>query len=206
MKLSISLVALALVTLTACSNNNEKKIMVLSKGDAKVDVTGKSIEVTNGAGSSEAEMVYKTADKVVLKVKENDKVVEIEIPENGYYILNTKQDTIIGSYQNYTSVEVANDTSKLITQEMIKKSIDSLIALTEGKNISAANRNFFILPYTAVKITANTKATIVAPFHNMTTIEKEGDQDPEVYRFYSIKQIREKIEKQKALTIATPGK
>lgn len=205
MKFNLSLVAVVLVTLSACSNN-EKKIMVLSKGDAKVDVAGKTIEVTNGAGSGEAEMVYNTADKVVLKVKEYDKVVEIEIPENGYYILNTKQDTIIGSYQNYTSVEVANDTSKLITQEMIKKSIDSLIALTEGKNISAANRNYFILPYTSVKITANTKATIVAPFHNMTTIEKVGDQDPEVYRFYSIKQIREKIEKQKALTVATPGK
>lgn len=205
MKFNLSLIAVALVTLTACSSN-EKKIMVLSKGDAKVDLTAKTIEVTNGAGSGETEMLYNTADKVVLKVKENDKVVEIEIPENGYYILNTKQDTIIGSYQNYTSVEAANDTSKLITQEMIKKSIDSLIALTEGKNISAANRNYYIPPYTAIKVTSNTKAFIVGPYHNMTTIQKEGDQEPEVYRFYSIKQIREKIEKQKALTVATPGK
>jgi hypothetical protein len=89
----------------------------------------------------------------------------------------------------------------MITQEMIKKSIDSLVALIEGKNVSAANRNYFILPFTAAKITNNMNAVIIAPFHNITTLEKDGDKDPEVYRFFSIKEIREKIEKQKAMTI-----
>jgi hypothetical protein len=44
-----------------------KKIMVISKGKATIDVTGKTIAVKDGAGSEEAEMLYNTADKVVLK-------------------------------------------------------------------------------------------------------------------------------------------
>ena len=203
MKLNCCLVAFAAILFTACSSN-EKKIMVISKGKATIDVTGKTIAVKDGAGSEEAEMLYNTADKVVLKVKSEDKEVAIDIPENGYYILNTKNDTLIGSYQNYTEAGSPTDTSKMITQEMIQQSIDSLIALTEGKNVSAANKNYYVLPFTAVKVTNNVNAFIVGPFHNITTIEKDGDKMPEVYRFFSIKEIREKIEKQKAMTVAKP--
>ena len=203
MKLNFCLVAFAAILFTACSSN-EKKIMVISKGKATIDVTGKTIAVKDGAGSEEAEMLYNTADKVVLKVKSEDKEVTIDIPENGYYILNTKNDTLIGSYQNYTEAGSPTDTSKMITQEMIQQSIDSLIALTEGKNVSAANKNYYVLPFTAVKVTNNVNAFIVGPFHNITTIEKDGDKMPEVYRFFSIKEIREKIEKQKAMTVAKP--
>jgi hypothetical protein len=99
MKLNFCLVAFAAILFTACSSN-EKKIMVISKGKATIDVTGKTIAVKDGAGSEEAEMLYNTADKVVLKVKSEDKEVAIDIPENGYYILNTKNDTLIGIYQN----------------------------------------------------------------------------------------------------------
>lgn len=203
MKLNVCLVVLVAFLFTACSKN-EKKIMVISKGKAKVDVTNKTIAVKDGPGSEEAEMLYNTADKIVLKVTSEDKEVAIDIPENGYYILNTKNDTLIGSYQNYTEVGTPADTSKMITQEMIQKSIDSLIALTEGKNISVANKNYYVLPFTAVKVTSNVNAFIVGPFHNITTLEKDGDKIPEVYRFFSIKEIREKIEKQKAMTIAPP--
>ena len=203
MKLNFCLVAFAAILFTACSSN-EKKIMVISKGKATIDVTGKTIAVKDGAGSEEAEMLYNTADKVVLKVKSEDKEVAIDIPENGYYILNTKNDTLIGSYQNYTEAGSPTDTSKMITQEMIQKSIDSLIALTEGKNVSTANKNYYVLRFTAVKVTNNVNAFIVGPFHNITTIEKDGDKMPEVYRFFSIKEIREKIEKQKAMTVAKP--
>jgi hypothetical protein len=203
MKLNFCLVAFAAILFSACSSN-EKKIMVISKGKATIDVTGKTIAVKDGAGSEEAEMLYNTADKVVLKVKSEDKEVAIDIPENGYYILNTKNDTLIGSYQNYTEAGSPTDTSKMITQEMIQQSIDSLIALTEGKNVSAANKNYYVLPFTAVKVSNNVNAFIVGPFHNITTIEKDGDKMPEVYRFFSIKEIREKIEKQKAMTVAKP--
>ena len=86
------------------------------------------------------------------------------------------------------------------TQEDLKHDIDSLEQLTEGKNISAANRNFYILPKTTVKISDNLDAFVVGPFHRMTSIEKVDGKLPEVYRFYSIQEVRETIEKLTALT------
>lgn len=202
MKFSALLIAATFV-FASCSNN-QKKILVLNKGRGTVDIEKQTVKIKDGAGSEEHDMVYNTGDKVSIKVKADDKEATIEIPENGYYLLNAKNDTIIGSLQNYSEQKATPDTFTVITQEMIKKSIDSLIALTEGKNVSAANKNYYILPFTAAKVTDNVNATIVAPYHNITTIEKEGDKKPEVYRFYSIKEIREKIEKQKAMTKAKP--
>ena len=200
MKLSAIYGFLFILLLTSCSKN-EKKVLLLNKGRATVDVDAKSAIIKDAAGSEEHEMLYNTADKVSIKVKADGKDVTIDIPENGYYVLNAKNDTIIGSYQKFSAQKEPSDSFLTITQEMIKKSIDSLVDLTEGKNISAANKNFYILPFTATKVTTNVNAVIIAPFHNITTLEKDGDKDPEVYRFYSIKEIREKIEKQKAMTV-----
>jgi major membrane immunogen (membrane-anchored lipoprotein) len=188
----------AAVVLTACSSN-PKKILIYAKGSATVDKGAKTITLKDGPGQAEESVEYNSADKITLQLKGESGSTAIDIPENGLYILNAKNDTLIGSYQKYGTQKTTADT---ISQEMIKHSIDSLVQLTEGKNISEANRNFYILPKTAAKITTNMDAFVVGPFHQMTSIEKQGDKEPEVYRFYSIKEIREKIEKQKALTVA----
>ncbi len=178
--------------------------MVLVKGTGTVDEAAKTISVKGTTGSEEKEMNFNTADKVTLQVTTSDNKASIDIPQNGYYILNTRMDTIIGSYQKYSDPKATADTTSMITQDVVLKSIDSLQQLMEGKNISAANRNFYILPYTAVKVTDNVNATIIPPYHQMVTLEKDGDKMPEAYRFYSIKEIREKIAKQKAMTVAKP--
>jgi archaellum component FlaF (FlaF/FlaG flagellin family) len=194
---------LATVFFASCSSNN-KKVMVLVKGTGTVDESAKTITIKGTTGSEEKEMNFNTADKVTLQVNAVEKQTTVDIPQNGYYLLNAKMDTIIGSYQNYSAPKTTADTTSMITQDVVLKSIDSLQQLLEGKNISAANRNFYILPFTAVKITDNINATIIPPYHQMTTLEKDGDKMPEAYRFYSIKEIREKIAKQKAMTVAKP--
>lgn len=196
----ITLLSFIVVAFIACSKN-EKKIIVLNKGTAVIDVSGKTITLKDGGGNQDQEMYYNSANAITLQVK-GEKEMSIDIPDNGYYILNLKNDTIIGSRQNFVNPEtLQTDTFRVITQEVIKKSVDSLIALTEGKNVSEANQNYFILPYTAVKVTNNVNATIIAPYHNIRSIEQNGKEQPEVYRFYSIKEVREKIEKQKALMV-----
>ena len=192
----------SLIVLAACSSGN-KKIIVYIKGNSTVNEDAKTITVVDGSGSDEKTIAYKTGDKVQLQVKGLGDDATVPIDNNGLYILNAKNDTIIGSYQNYS-----NPKSEAVvkTQEDLKHGIDSLVQLTEGKNISAAKRNFFILPKTAVKISDNVDAFVVGPFHKMTSVEKEGDKVPEVYRFYSIKEIRETIAKLTTLTKATKGK
>ncbi|MFL9481514.1 hypothetical protein ACI6Q2_01970 [Chitinophagaceae bacterium LWZ2-11] len=188
----------ACILLASCSSN-PKKILVFAKGGSTINQESKTITLKDGSGQEEKTLDYNTADKVTISVKDNSGATSIEIPENGYYILNAKSDTLIGSYQKYTDPKL---TQNVKTQESLKMDIDSLQQLVEGKNVSAANRNFFVLPKTAVKITDNVNAIVVGPFHQMTSVEKEGDKVPEVYRFWSVKEIRQTIDKLTLLTVA----
>lgn len=186
--------------LTSCSNNT-KRVLVIVKGSADINTESKTITLKSGAGTEEKTADFNSKDKISINLKKEDGESTVEIADNGYYILNGKNDTIVGSFQKYGAPKTTYDTVK---QDAVKKGLDSLELLIQGKNISTANRNYYILPYQAVKITDNIDATIIAPFHQMTSIEKEGDKAPEVYRFYSIKEVRETIARLKILT--TPVK
>lgn len=189
---------LFLLVLASC-NSHTKKFLVVMKGNGSVDADTKTIILKEGGGTDEKTFQINSADKITLTIKKDDGNTTIDIAEDGYFLLNGKKDTIVGSYQKYGA---PSDTFKVVSQAELKKAIDSLQLLIENKNVSAANKNYFILPYHAVKITNNLEATIVSPFHRMTSIEKVGDKDPEVYRFWSTKEIRETIEKLKAMTVS----
>jgi len=202
MKIHFIVIAAFTALLASCKGHT-KKITVYANHDVVINKDAKTITQKDYEGHVANDIEYKTGDKVELKVQQKDgSTSNIEIPEDGYYIANIKvKDTIIGGYQKYSTSEEAN---RVMTQEELKHNIDSLQQMTEGKNTSAANRTFFIPPNTAVKITANTEATIVGPYHRMTSIEKKGNEKPEVYRFYSIKEVRETIDKLQKLTGEKP--
>jgi hypothetical protein len=187
----------AIVLLVSCS---DKKMVVMSKGPAEINTDAKTIKAGDGSGHEEKEVTL-GGDKAVFKLNTPAGEATVEILENGLYIVNVKNDTIIGSYVKYGDPKLAQN---MVTQDNLKKQLDSLQLLSEGKNVSDANRNFFILPNKAVKISNNTKSMIVGPYHRMTSAEKIDGKDPEVYRFYSIKEIREMIGKLQVLT--TPKK
>ena len=184
----------AVIVLAACS---DKKMVVMSKGPAEVNTDAKSIKAIDGSGHEEKEITL-GAGKVVFKLNTPAGEATVELLENGLYIVNVKNDTIIGSYQKYSDPKLAPN---MVTQEALKQQIDSLQLLSEGKNVSAANRNFYLLPNQAVKISDNTKAMVVGPYHRIRSAEKVDGKDPEVYRFFSIKEIRENIAKMQALTV-----
>lgn len=186
---------------TACGNDNMKRVMVFSRGQANIDKEAKTITVSSGTSSEEQTADF-TEDQVTLQLSTQAGKATVELTEPGYYVINAKTDTIVGSYQRYGAP--ATET-KTYTQDFIKSQIDSLQQLLENKNVNAANRNFFIAPNQAVKISNNTDAFIVGPFHKMTSIKKEGDKEPEVYRFYMASEIRETIEHLQALTTAPPA-
>jgi archaellum component FlaF (FlaF/FlaG flagellin family) len=187
MKFLLAIVAIS--TFVACSSNN-KRVTVLFRGKAVINTSSNSVELKDGAGNEEQVADF-TGSTISIK-KSDGSMATASLPEPGLYILNGREDTVIGSLQKYSDPKKTYDT---ITQDFIKHSIDSLKLLVEGKNISASNHNFYILPYAAQKITNNVDAFLVTPFHRMTSIEKNGDKNPEVYRFWSIKEIRETINK-----------
>lgn len=182
--------------LAACSNAG-KKIIVLSKGPAEINTETKTISAKDGTGHQDKTFTV-MGEKVTYNIDAPAGKTSIDFTEKGVYVLNVKTDTIVGSLQHYNDPK---QTQTVVSQEELKQKIDSLQLLVEGKNISAANHNFFILPNTAAKITDNLDAIIVTPYHQMLSVEKTDGKTPEVYRFYSIKETREYLEKLISLTI-----
>ena len=194
MKKIIALLSVVIL-LSAC--DREKRILVMSKGKADINTDAKTIKAKDGA-SHEEQLVIMNGGKIIFNLSTPAGEATVELLENGYYIINVKNDTIIGSYQKYSDPKLAQN---MISQENLKQRIDSLQLLAQGKNVSTTNRNFFILPNHAARITNNKDAMIVGPYHQMRSAEKVDGKDPEVYRFYSIKEIREMITRLEALTV-----
>lgn len=195
------LTGIVAILFTACSSGSEKLIVYTNNG-ATIDEAAKVITIKDTFGHNEKNITFSGGDKTALNVKMPSGEQTIEIAGAGYYIVNAKaRDTIIGGFQKYSTPEEAN---RVMTQEELAHNIDSLKQMITGANTNAANKTFFILPYTADKISDNENAFIVGPYHRMTSIEKVGDKDPEVYRFYSIKEVRETIGKLEKLTGAKP--
>jgi hypothetical protein len=187
----------AVLLLASCK---DKKMIVMSKGPAEVNTDNKTIKAKDGSGHEEKEVTLGGND-VVYKISAPAGETSVELKGGGLFIVNVKNDTVIGSLQRYGDPKLAQN---MLTQDNMKRQIDSLQLLVEGKNVSEANHNFFILPNTAVKISENTNAMVVGPYHRMRSAEKVDGKDPEVYRFYSIKEVREMIGK--LIVLTTPVK
>lgn len=194
-QLTFSLLAL---TLFASCSSNIKRVYVLSKGPATIDESAKTISAKDGTGHEEKVVSYTDATATIQLDAPAGKTT-ITLTDKGLYVMNVKNDTIIGSLQNYTAPKLQQN---LLTQEDLKVKIDSLQQLVDGKIVSK-EKNFFILPNQAVKITDNLEAIIVTPYHQMRSAEKVDGQAPEVYRFYSIREIRETIGKLEGFTKPT---
>jgi hypothetical protein len=185
------------VLFASCSG---KKLLVLSNNNPVINEDEKTIVCKATSGHEERTLDFKGS---ALKVSTAVGDATINTPDKGYYVINLKSnDTIIGSYQRFTTPEEAH---RVMTQDDLKKKIDSLQQLVLGKNVSDANRNFFLLPNTGAKISSNTEAFVVAPYHPMADVPTgDNGQAPEVYQFYTIKEVRDIIAKLQKLTGATP--
>lgn len=174
---------------TACKGH-AKKIVVYASSNIQTDNTKTNITVSEGTTHREQELDFTGSDPVTLTIQSPAGNITLDAKEDGLYIANLKNDTVIGSYQHVG----AEGGEAKITQDALKLKLDSLQKLVAGQNVSEANRNYFITPNQIVKITADTKAKIFGPF---TTIPGAFDAGsvPEIYKFYSIKELREIIGK-----------
>jgi len=187
-------VLLAASALGACSGHS-KKILVYASSDIQVDNTQKNITVTDGSTQQEKELEFSGSDPVQLNIQSPAGKYTLEASGDGYFIANLKMDTVVGSLQH---VGTDNGNSK-ITQDQLKRMIDSLEQLTMGKNITPANKNYFIPPGKIVKISDNNKLKVFGPYVKIPAAF-DASSFPEVYKFYTIKEVREIMDKLPAMT------
>ena len=169
----------------------------MGKGD--IVVTEKMIKMVKGSGYAEKEIDIWDTETTTLSVETEKGKQDIPVPaEAGYYILNLKPDSIAGSVQ-LMGKDITN--AKVMTQEELKIKIDSLEAMTTGKNVNFKT-NFIVLPNQLLKISPHKNAKVFGPFRKIPAeIEVSDDnKEPEIYKFYTNVEIRELIGRLKKLT------
>ena len=184
MKYSGFLLLSAILGLTACKSH-EKKIFVYASSNITVDDARQHVTVTDGTTHHEQELDYRTGSSVNLDVQSPQGKMSVAATDDGTYILNLKPDTLIGSYKH-----LGTTAKNSISDDELKKSIDSLQKLVQDQNVSEANKNYFIAPGKMVKISSNAGAQVFGPY---TPIPGSFDASsvPEVYKFYTISQVRD---------------
>jgi len=191
MKTSRILASLALISLVACSKPANKKVLVIGRGTLTVNEN--TITMNDGSGYAEQTVEVAGEEPVVYNVTAPAGKSTVTVPqEAGFYIVNLKTDTLVGS-QQILGTDISS--SRVITQEELKVKIDSLTKLTAGQNASAAAHSYFILPNHVSKISSNMEAQVFGPFTKIPstlTKDKNGNM-PEIYKFYTNTEMRQVI-------------
>lgn len=179
----------SILLLSACKGH-EKKVLVYASDKISVDNTQHHITIANGDGTThhEQELDFNTGDPVTLDVESPQGKYSVTIPDDGLYIANLKTDTVVGSRQHVG----AGEGETHISQDDLKKKLDSLNQLIADQNISEANQNYFIPPGKAVRVSTDTKAKVFGPFTSIPGSFDAGSV-PAIYKFYSLKEMRELI-------------
>jgi len=192
------IVLISIIALFGCNSSASKKVLIMGRGT--ISANGNDITMKDGTGYAE-ETIELSGDKPETRsVTTPSGTTKIEIPgEKGLYILNLKTDTVVGS-QQIIGTDISS--TRVITQEELKKKIDSLTKLTTGANVSAAGHNYIIFPNQLKKITDNADAKAFGPFNKIPgTLEADKNgKAPEIYKFYTNSEIRDLIVSLKKMT------
>jgi hypothetical protein len=182
MKMSSRLLFAAILFLVACSPH-QKKILIYANSKIAVDETQKNITVEEGTTQVEKELDFSSSGPVVLNITGPAGKFTLEASEDGYWLANLGVDTIVGSLQHTGSTKQTR-----ITQDQLKFQLDSLNKLVKGANVSAASKNYFIIPGKIEKITPLTDIKIFGPF---TPVPSAFDASSvsEVYKFYNVSEV-----------------
>lgn len=178
-----------IVSLVACSGDG-KKVVIMSSGKMTLDHNSNTITLETGTQHNEEQMTV--GGKGVITVKGPNGDQTFELPENGFYVLNLKQnDTLVGGIVNYGS----STKRDRIDDRELTHIIDSTRRLILGMGASDSTKTYYILPFTIKKITDNLQSTtVVGPYQGIPyKVEGKGDQKPEVYKLYTNKQQRESL-------------
>ena len=183
--------ALLLSLLAACSGGS-KKVTVMASGKISLSDDQKTVTLTPGTTHNEKDISLTGGDKETLTVKSPDGTKTFDVPDNGYYLLNLKTDTLIGGIVRYGSTGMATN----LSNEQVDNIIDSTQKLMAGQNASDANQTYFIVPLTIKKITGSESAKLIGPYNGIPSsidVDKSG-KGPEMYKFFTNKQKRESLE------------
>lgn len=187
-----------IIAVTACTSPVTKKVLILGQGG--IAANGDNITMKEGSGAVEETVEVRGDKPVTWSVTTPTGKTNVKIPqEPGFYVLNLKKDTLVGS-QQVLGTDISS--RHTITQEELKVKIDSLTKLTTGANVSAASHTYQLLPNQLSKVSANINAKVFGPYNKIPgTLEAdENGKAPEIFKFYTNKEMRELIQNFKKMS------
>jgi hypothetical protein len=174
--------------LGACTSH-QKKVLLYADSKIQVDESQKNIIVEDGTTQVEQELNFNSGDPVVLNITGPKGKYTLEVKEDGLFLANLKNDTVVGSMQH-----TGESRHTRITQQELQKQLDSLNKLIKGENISASAKNYCIPPGQIVKISNFTNAKIFGPYQPIASAF-DASSVPEIYKFYNLSEEKEIIAK-----------
>lgn len=183
-----------IVVFTACSGGGGgvRKVIVMSSGKFTVDKATNKVSIEPGTTHMEEELMIDPAKGSFEVESTGNGVKTYDVKEDGVYILNLKNDTLVGGIVKYS--EAGRATS--ISGEQLEKMIDSTRQLIEGRNVSDEMKTYNIIPGTIKKISTASDVTVIGPYKNIpASISVDASGKPkEVYKFFTNKQKRETLD------------
>ena len=114
---------LAIVVCFSACKGHQKKVLVYASDKITVDNNQQHITVANGDGTThhEQELDFTSGDPVTLNVETPQGKYTITIPDDGLFIANVKNDTVVGSKQHIGTEEGGSK----ITQDALKQKLEA---------------------------------------------------------------------------------
>lgn len=183
--------SIALLALAACSTPPQKKVVVMASGKFTVNQTGDAIQFEPGTQHNE-QVINLKGDKITLNDGSSSR--DLQVSEPGVWLLNLKNDTLIGSLQSFGD---ASTREGRITQDVLMERMDSLQQLMVGQNVTPEKKNHYLAPGDFKKISGLDNAIVVGPFRGIPASlspDKDGNV-PEVYKFITNKDARATLDR-----------
>src|SRR5690606_5395095 len=192
MRIQPALLFTALISFVLLScGDNSKRIMIMANGNISVN---KNMVTLSGGTTHNEQYVTVSEDNIQVSGPDGEKTIELK-DGAGLYLLNLKKDTLVGSYQRVGT----NSDQIRVSRTELKMQLDSLIDLQQGRNVTVENRNYWIPPYQASKITDNKQAEIFGPFNPLPSSSESG-KEHEIYKCHTNKGVNEIIERLRPMT------
>ena len=186
--LVISMVGLTAMGMGCGSRNAAKRVVIMASG--KVILEGNTISLDPSFTHTEADQTFKD-DKLQLTLKKTgDPDKTFTLDQDGVYVINLQNDTLIGSTINYGE----QGRPGRITAEMLDHIIDSTKALMNGS--STAKDAYFLPPLTLKKVSDKLNTKVIGAYKGIP-YSNEADNTgkvPDVIKFFTNKDKREALE------------
>lgn len=187
---------LIIACLAACTPMTPKKVVAFSRGTVEVNTQERTLTLPPSGAGSHDEISFQFYEENNVQLTLEGAVTQglpasVSIEKDGLTILNLKPaDTLMGHLVQY---KTAGNQKTRFTQEDLASSVDSLQQLLRQNSTGRFARVLYLKPGEVKYVSASGEAQVIGPFHRLTSMEMRDGKMPEVYRFYTFREIREAL-------------